>query len=40
MHRDLHALGTSHTQVSDRVEPDEWMNNRQEAPTEALADLL
>ena len=24
----------------DRVEPDEWINNRQEPPTEASADLL
>ena len=41
MHRDLHVLGTSHMQVSgDRVEPDEWTNNRQEPPTEVLADLL
>ena len=31
MHCDLHALGTSHLQVSgDRVEPDEWTNNRPE----------
>ena len=41
MHRDLHALGTSHMRVSgDRVEPDERMNSRPEASTEALADVL
>ena len=41
MRHDLHALGTSHTRVSgDRVKPDKWMNNRQEAPTKALDDLL
>ena len=41
MHRNLHVLGTSHMLVSsDRVEPDKWMNQRLEAPTKALADLL
>ena len=37
----LHTLGTSHMRVSgDRVEPDKWMNQRLEPPTEASADLL
>ena len=29
---DLHMLGTSHPWV----EPDEWMNNRQEPPTKVM----
>ena len=37
MRHDLHVLDTSHMWVSgDRVQPDEWTNNRQEPPTEAL----